>query len=321
MTLTLEALDAAGGRLGVTSGFFLGPELVSTSLAGINGARTVRLVAPDGRHLQTSLIVGWDVREDWAVLRFPGAEGEPPPRAEEPPRVGERAYILDSQGAGDRVIIETAFIGASPDGDFRTADFASEATNGAPVLNEYGEVMATLAGSGILGTTGSDLLGLGSRVVQLQSRGSRARVPVTVSDLRPSALSLEELEKSGVFVRSVVRTPHFVSGVMGTSIDKQGPVPLAADQRFTFSRTDSQCVVFVTWNPTGKEDSTSHFVLFDEVNRRLGATDPAKLKLRSGKPFVQYWTIPLAALKPGLYRVDLMLGADPVWRTFFRLDE
>jgi hypothetical protein len=39
------------------------------------------------------------------------------------------------------------------------------------------------------------------------------------------------------------------------------------------------------------------------------------------EPFVQYWTIPLSGLTPAIYRVDVKLGPDPVWRTFFRVTE
>jgi hypothetical protein len=38
-------------------------------------------------------------------------------------------------------------------------------------------------------------------------------------------------------------------------------------------------------------------------------------------PFVQYWELKLAALEPGLHRIDVVAGSSPVWRTFFRLTE
>ena len=54
---------------------------------------------------------------------------------------------------------------------------------------------------------------------------------------------------------------------------------------------------------------------------RLGGTEPRKVKLRLNESFVQYWTFGLSGLAAGIYRVDVKLGADPVWRTFFRVTE
>jgi hypothetical protein len=314
-TLTL---DVTGAGRHFTSGYFVSPELVATSLAGINAADTVRLVTPDGRALETREIAGWNVHEDWALLRFAGAGGRPPSRAPQEPEVGDRMYFLDFQGGSERVIIETTLIGRSADGDLRLADVASEAGHGAPVFNEYGEMVAVLAGSGVLGAGVLDMVGLSEAGYGIQTRGSRARPAVSASAAKVPR-TLEELEQSGVFVRPVVQTPHAVIGILGTRLEQRGAIPVAGNQRFRFSRSDRQCVVFVTWSPARKEDAIDHFELYDRDNRRIGGTDPKKLRLRTGRPFVQYWKIPLDPLKPGLYRVDVVLGTDPVWRSFFRL--
>jgi hypothetical protein len=320
-TLTLEALDASGALLATTSGFFVAPDLVSTSFGGINAARKVRLAGAGGRRLETSEVVSWNRRDDWAILRFAGATGQPPPVAEDPPQVGDRCFFLDAQGDGGRVIVETTVVGRSPSGDLSLGELAGETSHGAPVFNEFGEVVAKLAGSGIPGATVLDLFGLGDRTPRVQDRGTRAR-PLTPAPAEGAASrTLSDLEQAGVFVRPLARTPHFVSGVMGTGVERQGQIPVATDQRFRFSHADGQCVVFVTWVPSQKEDTTLHFELYDEDNRRLAATDPRKARLRSGQSFVQYWEVKLASLKPGLHRVDVVAGSFLVWRTFFRLSE
>jgi hypothetical protein len=139
----------------------------------------------------------------------------------------------------------------------------------------------------------------------------------------PSAASrtLQDLGAAGEFVRPLARTPHFVQGILGTGIGKQGPVPVATGQRFRFSRSDGTCVVFVTWTPGRKEDTTAVFQLFDEDNHRLGASNAARLKMRTSQSLVQYWKFDLATFKPGIYRVDVVLGTEPVWRTFFRVTD
>jgi hypothetical protein len=76
-------------------------------------------------------------------------------------------------------------------------------------------------------------------------------------------------------------------------------------------------VVFLTWVPAKKEDATTAFELFDADNRKLAASEPKRTRLREGESFVQYWGVPLATLKAGIHRVDVLIGVNPVWRTFF----
>ena len=321
-TLTLEAVGPSGASLGTTSGFFVSPDLVSTSFSGINAARSVRLVTSDQKRIESSEVVAWNRRDDWAVLRFAGAGG--PRHAARAPSglsVGDRCFFLEAQRGGGRIIVETTVVGQSKAGDLTLAQPADEASNGGPVLNEYGEVAATLANDGIFGASVLDAMGLGDGVRRAQVRGGRARPLVAVPDADTAAKTLQDLEQAGLFVRPVIHSSHFVSGILGTGMDKRGPVPMATDQRTRFSRKDAHCLVFVTWNPGRKEDTTSRFELFDEEGRRLTASEDKKLRLRQGEQFVQYWEIALPGLKPGIYRVDVLAGADPMWRTFFRLDE
>jgi hypothetical protein len=181
-------------------------------------------------------------------------------------------------------------------------------------------VTGTITGtSTVVGATDIDLYGLGSEPGYPSTARVRPLAPVT--DAGAAAKSLEELDREGEFVKPVARTPHFVTGVLGSEVRKDGGTPVASNQRWRFTRKDGQCVVFVTWKPGRKEDTTSSFGLFDEDGHRLAATDSKKVKLRSGRSVIQYWQVNLAALKPGVYRVDLVAGSDPVWRTFFRVTE
>jgi len=154
-------------------------------------------------------------------------------------------------------------------------------------------------------------------------RGGRIRGFPSLPAEGSASRTLEDLDRAGEFVKPLTHTPHFVQGVLGTNVERQGAaqIPNAIDQRFRFSRREKSCVVFVTWTPARKEDSILAFHMFDEDNRLIGGTEPRKAKLRPGESFVQYWTIPLPKLVPGIYRVDVTLGPDPVWRTFFRVTE
>jgi hypothetical protein len=323
-TLTLEGLDAGGGRVSLASGLYVAPDLILTPFEAINGARAVRVLAPGGQNLETSDVVSWNRRARWAILRLPGAVGTPADRAPTTPVVGDRCYFIDAQSDGGRVIVEASVLGLSSDGDLMISNFAGSATLGAPVFNEYGEVAGTITSQSVVGATDRDLLdfasmGPGRIPTESYSRGGRVRPLGPIPNAGAASKTLEELDRAGEFVRPLAHTPHFVSGVMGTGIERQSGIPVAADQRWRFTRSDGQCVVFVTWHAARNEDTTSQFALFDEDGRHVAASNSGKLKLRAGDYFVQHWKINVAALKPGIYRVDLFAGTDPVWWTFFRV--
>src|SRR5262249_25484000 len=125
-TLTLETLGASGDRLATMSGYFVAPDLVSTSFAAVNAAPVVRLFLPDQRRLDTGEVVAWNPREDWVVLRFAGAGGRAVNRATNALEVGDRCFFLDAQAEGPRVIVETTVVGRSPGGDLSLAQVAGE---------------------------------------------------------------------------------------------------------------------------------------------------------------------------------------------------
>jgi hypothetical protein len=330
-TLAVEAVDASGSRLDQASGLFVSPDLVLTTFGVLNEARKVRVLAGDGRRFETADVVSWNRRANWAFLRVAGAKGQPIARAPARPEVGDRCYFLETQSDGSRAIVEVSVVGRSGTGDLVISEASMGATVGAPVLNEYGEfVGTTISRLSLPGVSALDIALLGTETGDY-ARGEPVRgfPSLRVRGFPPLpaegsvSRTLEDLERAGEFVRALARTPHSVNGILGTGVERQGQarIPVATDQRFRFSRAEKSCVIFVTWIPGQKQDSTVAFELFDEDNRHLGGTKPAKAKLRPGESFVQYWTIPLSTLAPGIYRVDVMLGSDPVWRTLFRVTD
>ena len=59
--------------------------------------------------------------------------------------------------------------------------------------------------------------------------------------------------------------------------------------------------------------------VYDVENRALGQASPLKLSLRPGALSLTTWEIPLTSMPSGIYRVDVSLGDEIVWRKFFRL--
>jgi hypothetical protein len=295
-TLTLQVIGADGRQLGVASGYFATPDLVATSLEAINAARIVRLVRPGVPPVESGQLASWNRRNDWAFVPFPNASGRVVERGPKPV-VGDRCFFLDTQGEQGRVIVETSVVGISGDGVLTLSHGPSDAALGAPLLNEFGEIVGALAGSGIVGASRFDLLPAGGGGLV---RGMEGRVRPLPFPPDPAAAtrSFAALDREGFFVRPVVRTPHFVQGTLGTGVTKKNGFPIATDQRYRFSRQEGQALVFVTWSPAKKENTTSHFELFDVENRKLGATDPkpANCARASRSSSIGSWSWPPSTL-------------------------
>jgi hypothetical protein len=325
-TLTLDSLDAAGALRRRGSAMLVGTDLVQSTFAMVNAARRVRVKTPDGRPLESSEVVSWDSGENRATLRVPGVSGPALTLASEPVAVGDRLFFLDASQDGTRVIIDTAAVGRSPAGDLVLGQPASDAAEGAPVFDEFGEIVATIVGQGVLGADALDEYALERplRIGPSQSSspgGARARPLTALPEAKAASKTLLELEQAGVFVKPLARSEHFVNGVMGTGIGEQSGIPFATGQGFRFSRAERSCVVFTTWVGRRKQDAPSALEMYDGANHKIWASRTETVKLRSGQTLVRYWTLALAPLTPGIYRLDLTLGPDPVWRTFFRVTE
>jgi hypothetical protein len=63
------------------------------------------------------------------------------------------------------------------------------------------------------------------------------------------------------------------------------------------------------------------FRIYDIDNHLVMDGQPVKITLRPRVYSVTTWKFPLARLRPGTYRIDLDIDADPVWRSYFRVVE
>jgi hypothetical protein len=307
----VERLDGAGKLLGTGSGFMVADGLLLTAFQTVNDARLLRIHLPDGRRVQTDRLTAWNRRADIAFIKVDAPAGSVERASSY--EVGDRCYFLDTQPNGDRVIVEASVVGRGGRESqplMRISAPAQGLSAGGPLLDERGDVV------GVLGGMSADI------AFETYSPIVISAVPITqlkFPERDSSTTTLEEIASRGEFIPTLVSTPHFVSGVVGLGVDRNGPVPIALNQKREFSRREREVVVFVTWQPATKEDATCSFKLFDADNRRLADSPAQKARLRRESPFVQSWPINVASLAPGTYRVDLHLGAAPVWRTFFRL--
>src|SRR5262249_8725133 len=85
-------------RIREGTGFAVAPDLIVTNAHVVAGERTTRVVAPDGRRLESSL-VAFDPARDLAVLRVPGLSLTPLTRATG--QVDERGSLFGHPGGGE----------------------------------------------------------------------------------------------------------------------------------------------------------------------------------------------------------------------------
>ena len=79
--------------------------------------------------------------------------------------------------------------------------------------------------------------------------------------------------------------------------------------------------MYVNWIPSKKQKVTSEIRLFNLDNKMLVSSKPKELSLSPEKFMTTTWEIPVGNMSPGIYRIDLAVDSQVVWREFFRTRE
>lgn len=196
---------------------------------------------------------------------------------------------------------------------------------GAPVLNEFGEVIGMLAHGPLPGVSDVDLSAPGG----LPPAGARVldtglAVPVELVKSPPAGQAvtpLTDLAAKGLFIPPLQASDQVGFAALALGMDSKGGTGPAwpRDRRTQFSPADRQMTVFVNWLPKAKFKGVTTVRFFDLDNRELAQSKPLKINLEPSKFLSDTWTIPLATFSPGIYRIDLYLGDVPAWREYFRI--
>jgi hypothetical protein len=331
-TVTIEKRNQQGEVIGSGLGFLVAPRLVLTAFQVIDGAGILRLKLPEGRDLEVSEIASWNRRQDWALVKVPVTQIPPLPIAKpNSDSVGDRCLFLDAAGPGNRVIVETILVGKNNNpgwGDrINFANAASEQGMGSALLNEYGEVFGIVGGSLFPGA--SSLEGLRVRYATnwfgagAANRGAMA-TPLSLVSLDPDKFhltTLEQMARTGQFVPALLRKDNIVSGSLVRALPKGKEIPSLIDDKFEYSRADASAFVSLIWSPREKVKGLSTIRVYDLDNRLLSEGRPIKVKMSAGETKSWSSELHLAGLRPGIYRVDLTLDGNPLWRAFFRINE
>jgi hypothetical protein len=317
---TIEALGTGGEVLTQGPALAFDGNHVIVGYSVIESANGLRVRLPSGRLHETRELAGWNRRQGWAIVPAPGHGLPVLPRSTAVMAVGDRVFAVHSGEDGSRLIAEAAIVGQEQGASERFRVGAPLAT-GSPLLDDRGDLVGLAFG-------GSVEEGLGPAMM-ITSFGS-ARLPagnlVVPSPRLPTAAAapvpLAELARRGELIAPVAAgRRHVISGVFAGRVERGGAVPMPLDQRFVFSRKENQASVFVQWDPKEKKDSVTWFEVYDSDYKKIGRGEATKIKMRPGQLFFTAWAFNIAALPPAVYRVDMILDDEPVWRGYVRITE
>lgn len=312
--VSVERHATRSGLIDRNGGFVVGPSSVVTAFSALDAADRLELVAQDGGRKPVDIIGAWDRRQDWAVIPLDAKATTPLPAAPAgSTNVGDRCYSMESGPSGQRVLSECSVVGRT------TADAASagvvvqfltgRSVTGAPVLNEFGEVIGMVAGPPPASYRGMTVYRVGS------DPGARV---LPYSAIRASgagaAASVADLKARNVLMRAADGRDHIINGGFAREVQRNPLRPV--DQREQFSSADRQLFVFLTWDPRERLRGMMVYQLFDEENRKLAESKPAKVDFKPGNGRFSYWEVPLPP-RPGSYRVDVVIGDVTLWRGLF----
>lgn len=327
-SVLIENINQKGARRNVGTGFFIGPGRLLTAFQVIDDAAKVRVVGAQGQRMEVTEVVAWNRRQDWVILKValdnvPGLQRA----AADSSAIGDRAYLLDMPTEGNRVLIETSLIGKHSLGAagnrLNIGDTVNRRAVGSPVLNEYGEVIGFIGGNLIPGAAFIEDLGFGARSNLLGMTRGTLTVPMNlVDESAGSSTTISGLASSGQFMPALVSSQAVLHGTLARSVNKKANPPNPVEEKIEFSKADSKGVLFLTWLPVEKRKGRPALRLYDSDNRLITEeVNKKKITVTPTKLLYSTWDLDFAALSPGIYRLDVLMEQDIVWRMFFRMVE
>jgi len=328
-SVLIENINAKGARRSVGSGFFIGPGKLLTAFQVIDGAARVRVVGPQGRPIEATEVLAYNRRQDWIILKVPLDNMPALERASSASwAIGDRNYVLDVPAEGNRVLVETTVTGkqtlTAVGNRINIADTLNRRAIGSPLMNDFGEVIGMIGGSLIPGAAFNEdaAFGEGSSNLGGVTRGTLAIPIELINDTTVNATTIDGLLKAGQFTPPLVTSPSVLNGNLARTINKKTDPPQVIDEKSEFSPANADAVLLITWLPKEKRKGQPSFRLYDIDNQLISETlNKKKITVTPNKLSYSLWEMNFAKLPPGIYRIDVLLDGDFVWRTFFRMIE
>ena len=325
-TVYIDKIDSKEKAITRGSGFFLDDGRLITAFQNIDGASKVRVIFPNGRALDVTQVNAFNRWQDWAILPAPASGLAGLPRAQAKSwSVGALCYYLETSTGSSRIISDTSIVGANTcprAGDrLNLSGSPNRGAVGSPLLNEFGEVVGMMGGSLAPGT---DLL---ESYLLVGSPGGIVRdglaVPVTLIPPAPdqtAPVTFEDLARTGQMLPLLIGADRVEFGQFSLNLVKGQGTMSPNNGRQQFTHQDQKFYVYVNWASNFNFKGNAIMAVFDGDNHSLGQAKPLKLSLKSGGGITSSsWDVPVTTLPVGVYRVDVSLGTDTVWRRFFRV--
>ncbi len=309
----IQRTDPAGAATEVGGGV-LADGGIYTAVGVLDEAAAIRVRTATAAQIEIGTVLALNREEGWAVL--PGDTAHAPGLAAAPEgsiAVGNRCYSIESSASGGRALTNCTVSGRQPgsrgDNGFIVRFNMGPGTPGAPVVNEFGELL------GLVGANGMRVEPL--RLSDVHSFSSLPDAPlIAIRSIRVSPGSVAEtiatLEASGVLLTPLVGSEDIVSGGFARRLSKSNLVA-PADQKDTFSAGENTFFVFVNWLPAERVKGTCLLRVYDASNHLIGESQPGKADYRKGQLTLSTWQLPIPP-NPGAYRVDVLFNDKPVWR-------
>ncbi len=330
--VVVERIDPGGEVTATGLGFAVARDQVLTAFQVVDGAAMVRMTFPDHRVVEVRELSGLQRWQNWAVL--PAPTGSLPVLSRAPIaggwQVGDRVYSVSLSEDRGLTIVDATIMGtARPERSGERLTLTTDGggrSAGAPVLNEYGDVIALLGNQTIPGESLLPRPMLGPSATE---RGAaRAGVyAVPVDQVQPPAagpggVSFVQLEREGAFTPALgAGRAHVARATTAQAARKEPGWINPLDEKAVFSRAGGPFTVILNLRPRAKLRLVANCRIVDLDGHILGEGKPANVKAGVNDTPNYLWEIALAQAMPGMYRVEIVFDGQPVWRTFVRITE
>jgi len=238
--------------------------------------------------------------------------------------VGDRCFALDVEADGTRVLADGRINGTSdhPKAGPRLSlsMFIDRGGIGGPLFDDYGSAIAVVGGTLVPGAGAlADRRGWQDQM----SLARIAAVPLSAITVPEKAgampARLPDLLARGEVVPLLTATGDYAEGLFARAIVKGPGGAVPRDTGREFRASDGEISVLTTWHAQTKRKGTATFKLYDVENKLLAAAPPTKISHKPGERTELAWRISVAGLPSGVYRLDLVADAEPIWRAGFRI--
>lgn len=311
--IVLERTTAAGRSLEPAAALLGTDGRLYTTATALDEADRLLAFTADGAARPVSSVLGWNRRGQGAVLAGGPTADEALIVGISHASVGDRCFSMEGTATGGRVLMEGTITGRTIAADGPPRLVASFLTGfvrpGSPVVNDAGEFLGIVAGTPNM----LDMMRL-----QGNLRGAPL-LPFSAFRVQEHAAPIElaDLRARGETLAPVTGDEHVRSGGFAVSIQR-GPVVAPSDQRQEFHLSEKGFTVFVTWNPRERLRGMLSMKLYDEDNRVVAQSKPARRDLRKDDLILASWAHSMP-VEPGVYRADVLMDERIMWRGYVRV--